>query len=119
MTLAQDQYGNYVIQHVVERGSPEERGVVYTALSPHILVLSRNKFASNVVEKLLLHSGAQERHDMVEAFLSDAGAAAAAAAEDGSQACAGGGSGGALEAMMQDQYGNYVVQRALEVRWPG
>jgi pumilio RNA-binding family len=67
--LAQDQYGNYVIQHVVEQGKPHERDAVYDRLFPHIVVLSQNKFASNVVEKMLLHCTPTQRGAIVEEFL--------------------------------------------------
>eukprot|EP00882_Tetradesmus_deserticola_P018946 GHRQ01020375.1.p3 GENE.GHRQ01020375.1~~GHRQ01020375.1.p3 ORF type:complete len:112 (-),score=46.40 GHRQ01020375.1:446-781(-) len=67
--LGQDQYGNYVIQHVVEQGKPHERDAVYDRLFPHIVVLSQNKFASNVVEKMLLHCTAAQRGAIVEEFL--------------------------------------------------
>jgi hypothetical protein len=67
--LGQDQYGNYVIQHVVEQGKPHERDAVYERLFPHIVVLSQNKFASNVVEKMLLHCTPAQRGAIVEEFL--------------------------------------------------
>jgi hypothetical protein len=67
--LGQDQYGNYVIQHVVEQGKPHERDAVYERLFPHIVVLSQNKFASNVVEKMLLHCTPVQRGAIVEEFL--------------------------------------------------
>lgn len=120
MQLAQDQYGNYVIQHVVEQGKPHERDAVYERLFPHIVVLSQNKFASNVVEKMLLHCTPTQRGAIVEEFLrqpsrrssSDGVVLSAVYGDDPLRAC----EQSALEQMMQDQYGNYVVQKTLEVR---
>lgn len=116
--LAQDQYGNYVIQHVVEQGKPHERDAVYERLFPHIVVLSQNKFASNVVEKMLLHCSAQQRGAIVEEFLrqpsrrsSSDGMVTAMTGDEALRVC----EQSALEQMMQDQYGNYVVQKTLEV----
>eukprot|EP00879_Flechtneria_rotunda_P003766 GHRR01004005.1.p1 GENE.GHRR01004005.1~~GHRR01004005.1.p1 ORF type:complete len:548 (+),score=217.70 GHRR01004005.1:2432-4075(+) len=114
--LAQDQYGNYVIQHVVEQGKPHERDAVYDRLFPHIVVLSQNKFASNVVEKMLLQCTMAQRGAIVEEFLRQPGRRSsnggiALTVEQGLRAC----EQYALEQMMQDQYGNYVVQKTLEV----
>jgi pumilio RNA-binding family len=112
--LAQDQYGNYVIQHVVEQGKPHERDAVYERLFPHIVVLSQNKFASNVVEKMLLHCSAAERAAIVEEFLRQS-----RRSSNGDGIVVGKGcEQSALEQMMQDQYGNYVVQKTLEVGTP-
>jgi len=111
--LAQDQYGNYVIQHVVEQGRPHERNQVYDRLFPHIVVLSQNKFASNVVEKMLLHCEPEQRAAIVEEFLRQpAGTAPVADMSDDANPR----DQSPLEQMMQDQYGNYVVQKTLEVR---
>jgi hypothetical protein len=110
--LAQDQYGNYVIQHVVEQGRPHERNQVFERLFPHIVVLSQNKFASNVVEKMLLHCEIEQRAAIVEEFLRQPpGAVAAPNLSDDANAR----DQTPLEQMMQDQYGNYVVQKTLEV----
>ena len=111
--LAQDQYGNYVIQHVVEQGRPHERNQVYERLFPHIVVLSQNKFASNVVEKMLLHCEPEQRAAIVEEFLRQPMGTLSPADMMSDDANARDQS--PLEQMMQDQYGNYVVQKTLEV----
>jgi pumilio RNA-binding family len=107
--LAQDQYGNYVIQHILEFGRPFERDAVIDALAPHVVTLSQNKFASNVVEKCLLHGKAGQREALVEAILAQPAAAGADGAVTG--VC-----DSPLHQMMRDQFGNYVVQKLLEVR---
>ena len=58
--LAQDQYGNYVVQHVVEFGKPAHKEAIIKALKGRIGDLSRQKFASNVIEKCLKHVGPKE-----------------------------------------------------------
>jgi pumilio RNA-binding family len=63
--LAQDQYGNYVVQHVVEFGKPVHKEGVMKALKGRIADLSRQKYSSNVIEKCLKHVGPKD----VEALL--------------------------------------------------
>ena len=96
--LSDDQYGNYVIQHILERGKSEDKDRVYTVMKGHVLTMSMHKFASNVVEKVLQH-GAQTHREVVheEILRSTSG-------EQDSP----------IVQMMKDQYGNYVVQKMLE-----
>jgi pumilio RNA-binding family len=54
-----------VIQHVLERGAPEERARAVRQLAPQVVQLSQHKFASNVVEKCLASAEAPERALMV------------------------------------------------------
>jgi len=63
--LAQDQYGNYVIQHVLEHGTAAERLQIVTNLAPQIVAMSMHKFASNVVEKCLIFCSVAERDILV------------------------------------------------------
>jgi len=43
--LVQDQYGNYVIQHVLEHGTPEDKSKIVHELRGNILIFSQHKFA--------------------------------------------------------------------------
>ncbi|KAK8542184.1 hypothetical protein V6N13_137241 [Hibiscus sabdariffa] len=95
-TLAQDQYGNYVIQHVLEHGKPHERSAIIRKLAGQIVKMSLQKFASNVVEKCLTFGGPEERQILVNEMLGST---------DVNEP---------LQAMMKDQFGNYVVQKVLE-----
>ncbi|GMH12737.1 hypothetical protein Nepgr_014578 [Nepenthes gracilis] len=94
--LAQDQYGNYVIQHVLEHGKPHERSTIIKELAGKIVLMSQQKFASNVVEKCLAFGGPDEREFMVKEMLGTT---------DENEP---------LQAMMKDQFANYVVQKVLE-----
>ncbi|KAF3609091.1 hypothetical protein DY000_02051001 [Brassica cretica] len=60
-TLAQDQYGNYVIQHIIKHGKPQEQSEIINKLAGQIVTMSQQKFASNVVEKCLTFGGPEER----------------------------------------------------------
>ncbi|KAJ8511452.1 hypothetical protein OPV22_001886 [Ensete ventricosum] len=94
--LAQDQYGNYVVQHVLEHGKPSERSAIIKKLAGQIVQMSLQKFASNVVEKCLTFGSLEERQILVNEMLGST---------DENEP---------LQAMMKDQFGNYVVQKVLE-----
>ncbi|KAK7262492.1 hypothetical protein RJT34_30066 [Clitoria ternatea] len=94
--LAQDQYGNYVVQHVLEHGKPHERSSIIKELAGRIVQMSQQKFASNVVEKCLTFGGPSERQLLVSEMLGST---------DENEP---------LQAMMKDQFANYVVQKVLE-----
>ncbi|XP_042376883.1 pumilio homolog 1-like isoform X1 [Zingiber officinale] len=94
--LAQDQYGNYVIQHVLRHGKPEERSVIISNLAGQIVKMSQQKYASNVIEKCLAYGTAEERQLLISEMLGST---------DENEP---------LQAMMKDQFGNYVVQKVLE-----
>ncbi|CCW66210.1 unnamed protein product [Phytomonas sp. Hart1] len=71
-TLAQDQYGNYVIQHLLQHAEDESKVErIYNALKPKFFVLSRQKFASNVMEKLYARSKPGLRMELVDLMCSD------------------------------------------------
>lgn len=95
--LAQDQYGNYVTQHVLERGKPHERRRIVEKLSGKVVQLSQHKYASNVVEKCLVHGDAADEELLIGEIL---------AQSDGNDS---------LLMMMKDQFANYVVQKILEI----
>uniref|UniRef100_R7W815 Pumilio-like protein n=1 Tax=Aegilops tauschii TaxID=37682 RepID=R7W815_AEGTA len=110
--LAQDQYGNYVIQHVMQHGKPHERSFIIEKLAGQIIQMSQQKFASNVVEKCLTFGGPSEREVIINEMLGTTD-------ENEPLQCV----TVALKyviiqlnwaAMMKDQFGNYVVQKVLE-----
>ncbi|XP_074267990.1 pumilio homolog 1-like [Silene latifolia] len=94
--LAQDQYGNYVVQHVLEHGKSHERTAIIKELAGKIVIMSQQKFASNVVEKCLTFADAEQREILVNEMLGTT---------DENEP---------LQAMMKDQFANYVVQKVLE-----
>ncbi|KAJ8503721.1 hypothetical protein OPV22_004607 [Ensete ventricosum] len=95
--LAQNQYGNYVVQHVLEHGKPSERSCIIKKLAGQIVQMSLQKFASNVVEKCLTFGSLEERQILVNEMLGST---------DENEP---------LQAMMKDQFANYVVQKVLEI----
>ncbi|CAL5028625.1 unnamed protein product [Urochloa decumbens] len=91
--LTDDKFGNYVVQHVLEHGKPEERSSIIQKLSGQVVVLSKQKFASNVIEKCLANGTPEERDSLIGEIIS---------------------SGQTFQELMKDQFGNYVVQRVLQ-----
>ncbi|KAJ7632638.1 armadillo-type protein [Roridomyces roridus] len=96
--LMQDHFGNYVIQFILENGVPEDRAAVANQLRGRMLAMARHKFASNVCEKALIHADSETRRLLIEEII--------ALKPDGNSA---------IITLMKDQYGNYVLQRALGV----
>jgi mRNA-binding protein PUF3 len=92
--LVTDQYGNYVTQHVIEKGEPEDRSKMIRVVVSHLVTNSKHKFASNVVEKCINHGDADELRQIREGLT--------ALGSDGNST---------LQAMMKDNYGNYVIRK--------
>ncbi|KAJ8551671.1 hypothetical protein K7X08_021686 [Anisodus acutangulus] len=95
-TLVLDQYGNYVIQHVLQHGKPHERSDIIGKLTGQIVKMSQHKYASNVVEKCLIFATPEQRQILVNDMLGST--------QENEP----------LQAMMKDPFGNYVVQKVLE-----
>jgi hypothetical protein len=92
--LVQDQYGNYVIQHVLEHGTTADKQEIVKSLCNKIVTLSQHKFASNVIEKCIQYGTPEQRQIIIDEICKNSNA---------------------LEQMMKDQYANYVVQKILDV----
>jgi pumilio RNA-binding family len=65
-------------------------------MTSHVLQLSRHKFSSNVIEKCCIHGDDADRDVILDDVI-------------------GKGDNSPLVQMVRDQYGNYVIQRLLEV----
>ncbi|ULT82542.1 hypothetical protein L5515_017927 [Caenorhabditis briggsae] len=100
--LVLDQYGNYVIQHVIEHGSASDKEkIVQDVISDDLLKFAQHKFASNVIEKCLTYGGHAERNLIIDKVCGDP--------NDPSPP---------LLQMMKDPFANYVVQKMLDVADP-
>lgn len=91
--LISDQYGNYVCQHVIEHGLPEDRAKVILLVKAQVLVFSKHKFASNVVERCLSFGNNDQRR-MIMLNLIEKN-------ERGENN---------LQSLIKDGYGNYVIR---------
>lgn len=109
-TLLDDQYGNYVIQHVLQFGRVEDRDMVLEMVVENgLLKLSRQKFASNVVEKLLKYGNAEQRKAVVRQMLRLVDEKTGSFVEEGEHGTS------IVLLMVRDAFANYVVQTTLEV----
>lgn len=101
LELVQDQYGNYVIQHIIEKQTNTNSylvEIIWKELKGKIFDLSIHKYASNAIEKLLAYGGQKIRKEIIEEIIT----------KDDQFS-------DSLLAMVRDKYGNYVVQKLIEV----
>eukprot|EP01061_Rhynchopus_euleeides_P039519 TRINITY_DN6781_c3_g1_i1.p1 TRINITY_DN6781_c3_g1~~TRINITY_DN6781_c3_g1_i1.p1 ORF type:complete len:388 (+),score=141.40 TRINITY_DN6781_c3_g1_i1:61-1164(+) len=97
--LIDDQYGNYVLQHVMLANEPEISRLIISKLVPRFYELSTKKFASNVVEKMFEVASMAEKSTVCHQLMDRK-------TRDGQTE---------LVALMKDQYSNYVAQRVLDL----
>ncbi|THH10202.1 hypothetical protein EW145_g1509 [Phellinidium pouzarii] len=98
INLMQDQFGNYVVQFVLEKGPYQDRLLIIAKLRGQMLQMAKHKFASNVCEKALVTADPENRRILIEEIMT--------LKADGVSP---------IVTMMKDQYANYVLQRALTV----
>ncbi|XP_027357746.1 putative pumilio homolog 8, chloroplastic [Abrus precatorius] len=92
LLLAQDPFGNYVVQYIIEMETPNASSKLLGQFKGNYVNMSTQKFSSHVVEKCLKHIG-DSRSRIVRELLSAPH----------------------FEQLLQDPYANYVIQSALTV----
>eukprot|EP01133_Synstelium_polycarpum_P003591 gene3591-4111_t len=91
LQLVQDQFGNYVVQHIL-KGNPGYSSDLIQSLSGYIAELSIQKHSSNVIEKCL-HVADLDTYEIIIDELTN----------------------GDIVTLLQDKYANFVIQTALDV----
>jgi len=99
IALSKNQYGNWIIQWIIKHCVLERREVAVQLIG-HVAELSKEKFASNVIEQLFKKSSRAHISALAEELLED----------DSSQT----GRCSTLVTLVNDQYGNYVIQTLLD-----
>ncbi|KAI9065180.1 ARM repeat-containing protein [Trametes sanguinea] len=99
--LMVDQFGNYVVQFVLEHGKPQDRAMIISKLTGQMYNMAKHKFASNVCEKALMTADPDSRRKLIDEIMTPK--------QDGLSPIMG---------LMKDSFGNYVLQRALTVADP-
>lgn len=92
LILSQDPFGNYVVQFVFELRLPWAATDILDQLEGNYGDLSVQKYSSNVVEKCLKYAGEVRRNRIIRELINNS----------------------CLDQVMQDPFGNYVIQAALQ-----
>jgi hypothetical protein len=96
--LATNQYGNYVIQTILERGPDEDVVSLIRAFRGCFYQFSVHKFASNVIERCIRRCPQDQRDAIFGEIIGTPGFWES----------------GRILGMAGDQFGNYVIQRIIE-----
>lgn len=96
LTLIRDQYGNYIIQYILEHGNINDKKQIIIQLSGKYYELSRNKVSSNVIEKCVRFCFSSEDNNeifnmIIDELISNTN----------------------FHKLLTDAYANYVIQSAL------
>ena len=70
--LYHTQFGNYVIQHILEHGRPQDKSKIIEQMKGHVLLMSQHKFASNVVEKCLVYGTRAQCRELIMEVMTEA-----------------------------------------------
>jgi hypothetical protein len=90
--LAQDPFGNYVVQYILDLDEAQFTKPLCLSFSGSVPALSRQKFSSNIIEKCLRTADFETKRTMIDEMLV----------------------GNELEKMLRDVFANYVVQTAMD-----
>jgi pumilio RNA-binding family len=118
LDLTKDMYGNYVISHVLEHGMPTDKLFVINKIKKKVLMLANHKFGSNVIEKCLVHSDKRQKEEIINEILLVRVSATDADSQHPSHDSMSRSSNNhviTLQDLMRDKYGNYVIQRVVEI----
>lgn len=96
VNLVQDAFGNYVVQYVIDLNCPDANGRLAMIFIQSMHVLATQKFSSNVIEKCLQQNTSPMQQIMIQEISQPSN----------------------IIRMINDQYANYVVQRALSLAEP-
>ena len=102
LDLMRSSFANYVIQGTMVHGSSWHRHRLCEAAKGHVAALSRHKFASNVMEKCLIHADKADQQSLINEIMGEPHSAASSLSLPFLDLCS-------------DPYGNYVLQRLLNV----
>ncbi|WVQ98978.1 hypothetical protein IAU59_006110 [Kwoniella sp. CBS 9459] len=97
LPLIEDQFGNYVVQSVIVDGLPVDKDKVINVIKGNVVRLARHKFASNVVEKAIIHANEADRKLLIDELVN--------VKPDGTNQ---------VGMLLRDAFGNFPLQTALK-----
>jgi len=120
--LAKDQHANFVLQHILNRGTDDQKEVIQRFASENVVELSTSKFSSHLVEKCLRSATSEQAERLVSELieprdknlefctkiLGETRGKQSGKKQDSSSV------DDPLLLLMQDPYANFVVQRAFD-----
>ncbi|KAM0714024.1 hypothetical protein Q7P37_010988 [Cladosporium fusiforme] len=92
-SLVQDPFGNYVVQYILDLGQSCFIEPLCQHFQGSVVLLSKQKFSSNVIEKCIRVAGAESRRLLIQEITP---------AQE-------------LEKLLRDSFANYVVQTAFDL----
>ena len=90
-TLINDEFGNFIIQHVINLSESEYNEKIFYYVKDNFLRLSKQKYSSNVIDKCILQEDSELRSSVIDRMLE--------------LKCVG--------ELLVDQYGNYGSELVL------
>lgn len=111
--LALDQHGNFILQHILDNGSPEQIIDVQKFVCSKVLMLSQQKFGSHLVEKCLTTATSDQVSSVINQILrpTDQNKLYLSTKVTGFEESA-------LMLLCKDPYANFVVQKAYKFAPP-
>lgn len=89
--LVQDPFGNYVVQYILDLGEPTFTEPLCRGFVGNVVLLSKQKFSSNVIEKCIRTASDDTKRLLIEEMLNPV----------------------ELDKLLRDSFANYVVQTAV------
>ena len=90
--LINDEYGNYTIQLLVSFHNEEYNKIIFDYFKKNLVLLSNQKFSSNVIDRAIIQDN-QDSISLINYMINNK----------------------LVKDLIVDQYGNYVVQKALSI----
>ena len=93
LSIAQNPYGNYAIQYVLEEWKSEDCGEIIDIIIDNIFELSKQKFSSNVVEKIIELIDVTRKEKIISKILDE----------------------NCINVLIRNKFGKYVVQKTFKL----
>ena len=90
--IINDEYGNYTIQLLVSFHNEEYNKIIFDYFKKNLVLLSNQKFSSNVIDRAIIQDN-QDSISLINYMINNK----------------------LIKDLIVDQYGNYVVQKALSI----